>query len=94
MSGTETTTTSHMLALLRRFDLRQSQMLDLILRQQELLGRLERDMREGFDRIDRDVEEVKCDLVLAGNNILNRLSEHYQTTMRLAGLERPPMPRT
>lgn len=96
MSETEAASpgNNHTLAYLRRLDQKHGQLLELVIRQPELISRLERDMREGFillqremregfTRTDRDLKEVKSDLVIAENNILNRLSEHYDTSIRL-----------
>ena len=84
---------NHTLAYLRRLEKRQEQLLQILVRQQELIGRLdrnisegfaslERELREGFSRTDRDMREVKSDLILAENNILNRIGDHYDTSRR------------
>ncbi|BDA85069.1 hypothetical protein Sa4125_26110 [Aureimonas sp. SA4125] len=85
---------NHTLAYPRRLEQRHEQLLQILIRQQELVGRLDRNMSEGFAslerelrdglfRTDRDLREVKTDLVLAENNILNRIGEHSETSIRI-----------
>jgi hypothetical protein len=85
---------NHTLAYLRRLEQRHEQLLHILVRQQELIARLdrnigegfsslERELREGLSRTDRDLREVRSDLVIAENNILNRIGEHYETSRRL-----------
>ena len=103
MSDTEAPTpaNSHTLAYLRRLDKRQTQLLELVIRQQDLIGRLDRNMREGFEslqkqtdgvygqvlggfaRVDRSFGEIRNDLITLENGLLNRSSEHYESSVRL-----------
>ncbi|WAJ30694.1 hypothetical protein [Antarcticirhabdus aurantiaca] len=92
---------SHTLAYLRRIDRRQNEMVDLFVRQQELISRLDRDMREGFTEIQRDiaglrtdlanlrrdVHEVRSDIVLLENNVLNRVNAEYDLSSRITQIE-------
>ena len=85
---------NHTLAYLRRLEQRHDQLLQILIRQQELVGRLDRNMSEGFaslerelrdglSRTDRDLRQVKSVLIIAENNIINRIGEHYETSLRL-----------
>lgn len=97
---------SHTLTYLRRIDRRVDELTELFVRQQELITRLDRDMREGFSivhrdiaNLQRDVRELKSDMVLMENRVVTavtgdhfvnaRLDEHED---RLTALEqqRPP----
>lgn len=77
---------SHTLNLLRGMDQRQRQMMELILRQQDLIARLERDMRDGFSlidrdmrdglsRSDRDLKEIKSEMVVLESRLLQIANE-------------------
>ena len=96
MSDTEAPTpaNNHTLAYLRRLDKRQTQLLELVIRQQDLIGRLNRNMREGFEglqkqmqdgfsRFGRSFGEIRNDLITIENGLLNRSSEHYESSVRL-----------
>jgi hypothetical protein len=103
MSDTEAPSpiNNHTLAYLRRLDQRQGRLLELFIRQQDLIGRLDRNMREGFEtlqkqmdsvtsqmqggfaRLERGFSEVRNDIITLENGILNRSSEHYESSVRL-----------
>ncbi|MBO0902322.1 hypothetical protein [Jiella sonneratiae] len=82
------TVASHTLEYLRRLDRRQSEFSGLLLRQQQLIGRLERTMREGLVSVQRDLSEIKGDIALLENRILNRLNVEMELSDRLGRLER------
>ena len=94
MADAATPANNHTLAYLRRMEQRFGQLLDLVVRQQELLVRIDtqvengfaeltREMRNGFGRNDAALREARNDILLAENRNLNRLSEHYETSIRL-----------
>jgi hypothetical protein len=85
---------SHTLGLLRGIDQRQRQMMELILRQQDLINRLERDLRDGFalidrdlrdglSRSDRDLKEIKSDIVLLESRISQEIADLRDREQRL-----------
>ncbi len=78
---------SHTLAYLRQIDRRVQQLADLVIRQQDLIGRLDRDMREGFSVVQRDIGEMKGDLVLMENRIVSAVAADYATGSRLDDAE-------
>jgi len=89
---------THTLNLLRGMDQRQRQMMELILRQQDLINRLERDMRDGFalidrdmrdglSRSDRDLKEIKSEMVVLESRLLQVANEFRDREDRLADHE-------
>jgi predicted nuclease with TOPRIM domain len=78
---------SHTLAYLRRIDRRQAEFQELVFRQQELISRLDRDMREGFSIVQRDIRELRSDMVLMENRILTRINAEYELSSRISRLE-------
>ena len=72
----------HTLEYLRRMDRRQSEFGEMLMRRQELLGRLDRDMREGFARVHRDLSGIKSDIVVLENKLLNRMDAELDLSRR------------
>lgn len=96
---------SHTLAYLRKLDRQYSGLLDLVVRQQDLISRLDRNMSEGFDglrremtdgfdgvrremhTLQRDVRELKSDMLLMENRIVSTLSTDLHMGARLTEIE-------
>jgi hypothetical protein len=66
------------LTYLQRLDRRQRESGDLLLRQQERIGRPERTMRQGFLSAQRNLFENKGDIALLENRLINRLSAEME----------------
>jgi hypothetical protein len=66
-------------AYLRRIENQQSKMMDVLLRHETRLGRIERDLGE----MRRDLNEVKSDMVLFENRLLTQLNEISTIVYRL-----------
>lgn len=94
---------SHTLAYLRRIDTKLDskidgvdKRLDVIITQVHRVSEILLRHEERLGRIERDVSEIKGDLVLMENQILNRMTEIFHVTRRLedhderlAALENP-----
>jgi hypothetical protein len=66
-------------AYLRRIENQQTKMMEVLLRHETRLGRLERDLGESR----RDLHEVKSDIVLFENRLLTQLNEMSAILHRL-----------
>lgn len=81
---------SHTLSYLRRLDSRMDsiektmiQMVDLLSRHAMKAERSDRDNRESFVRIERDLGEVKSDAIISENKILDRFNESLALSPRI-----------
>lgn len=94
---TNSNVASHTLAYFRRLDRRMDELTDLVLRQQELIGRLDRDMREGFgivqrdgsnlrsdlQSVQRDIREMRSDMVLMENRVITAITSDHFASARI-----------
>lgn len=71
---------------LRRVEERLISLADIVIRQGELIQRLDRKIDEGFARLDRDLREVKSDLVTHENRVLTQTQRILNEVARLEDL--------
>lgn len=66
-------------AYLRRIENQSTKVMEILLRHETRLGRVERDIGE----VKRDIGEVKSDIVLLENRLLTRMNEVLNSVHRL-----------
>lgn len=74
------------LVQLRRVDERMTTLMEIVLRQDERLGRLERDfgeVRREIGEVRRDIGEIRSEIVLMENRLLNQTQRVISEFLRL-----------
>jgi hypothetical protein len=61
----------------------------------EEVGSLRAEMRAGFDRVDQELRDIRSEVILQANHILNAQQQAVRAMMRLDDIEqRPDEPKT